>query len=484
MMNRPFLAAFATSLVMTGCAVGPNYHRPPLSPAAGYGSATSPVSEAPQLQLGGDVSAEWWRTFHCAALDALVAEALNNNQTITAARAALKAAHETVLAQKGYYFPSIQGSIQPSRQHFAETLASPTASGDSLYTLTTSELSISYTPDVFGSNRRQVENLVALEEAQRFELAAARTTLANNVVAAAVQDASLRAQIDATNLIISDQQHILTSLRRQFQLGQASQADIAAQEALLAQSEATLPPLQKQFEINRDLLAALVGRTPSEPPSATFQLSDFASPGELPMSLPARLVAQRPDVRMAEAQLHAASAAIGVAVAARLPNLDIEGAVGSSTLGLGVSLSNNATFWSVAANLVQPIFEGGTLLHRQRSAEAAYDQAKAQYETTVVGAFQNTADTLHAIEQDSATAAAQARARAAASHSLRIAEQQLGLGDISPVVLMGAEQAEAQARLALAQAQASQYQDVAALFQALGGGWWNQSGAGKGLPAP
>jgi len=401
-----------------------------------------------------------------------VAQALANNQTISAARAALKAAHEQTLAQKGFYYPSVAASFQPSRAQFAPDLSSPTASGVSLYTLTTSQLTVSYTPDLFGANRRAVESLAAQEDAQKFELEAARVTIATNVVAAAVQDASLRAQIDATKAIIAEQQRVLGSFRRQRELGNASDADVAAQEALLAQSEAALPPLQRQFEAGRDLLADLVGRTPAQPVLDNFSLSALTLPETLPVSVPARLVDQRPDVRMAEAQLHSASAQIGVAVAARLPNLDIEAAAGSAPLDLGLSLSSAATFWSIAGTLVQPIYEGGTLLHRQHAAEALYDQAKAQYEGTVVGAFQNTADALHALRTDADAVAAANRAEAAATRSLEIATRQHTLGDISAVALLADEQTEAQARIALVQAKAGQYADVAGLFQALGGGWW------------
>lgn len=477
-------AALALTLLVGACAVGPNYHRPALSPAAGYGTVTpSAAADAPRFVSGADVPADWWRVFHSAALDALVDEALKDNPTLTAARASLKAAHEAVAAQKGFYYPSVEASIQPSRQQFPATLSSPTASGADLYTLTTSQLTVSYTPDLFGANLRAVENLAAEAQAQRFELEAARVTLATNVVSSAVQDASLREQIAATQLIIADQRRVLTSLRRQRALGQASNADVAAQEALLAQSEAALPPLQRQFEINRDLLAALVGRTPAQPVTGRFEFASLSLPADLPVSLPARLVAQRPDVRMADAQLHAASAAVGMAVAARFPNLDIAAGAGSATLGLGLSLSSAATFWSVAGTLAQPIFEGGTLLHRQRAAEAQYDAAKAQYESTVVGAFQNTADALHALTTDADAVAADRRAEQAALRSLQIARRQLQLGDISAVAVLADEQAEAQARLALIQAEAGQYSDIAALYQALGGGWWNEP-AGAGAPAP
>jgi NodT family efflux transporter outer membrane factor (OMF) lipoprotein len=426
-----------------------------------------------QLVSGLNIPAQWWRIFHSAELDALVGQALKNSPTLEAAKQALRAAQEQVKAQQGAFYPSVSASLQPSHQAFAETLSSPLQSGNSIYNLTTTQVSVSYTPDLFGANRRAVESLVAQADQQRFELEAARLTLASNVVLAAIQDASLRAQIDETQAIIQEQRQTLASFRRQFQLGQVSKADLAAQEALVAQSQAALPPLEKAFRINRDLLSALMGRTPGEPLDVRFDLLSLTLPEQLPLSLPAQLVEHRPDVRIAEAELHAASAQVGVAVAARWPNLQIEDNAGSAALGLVPSFSSAANFWNVAATLTQPVFQGGTLLHRQRAAEAAYREAAAQYRATVVGAFQNTADVLHALWTDADALRADQVAETASRKSLDIARRQLGLGDVSPLMVLNAEESDHQAQLTLLQARASRYADVAALFQALGGGWWS-----------
>ena len=465
------IAACAASL--GACAVGPNYKTPALPPTSGYGAAGAPGEAGPRLVSGMDVARDWWRVFGSRPLDDLVDEALKHNPTIDQARATLHAAREATLAQRGAYFPTVEASLQPTRQQFAKDLSSPTESGASLYTLTTSQVSVSYTPDIFGANRRAVENLAALEEAQRFELEAARQTIAANVVLAAIQDGALRTQIVAAKSVIEDQRRALESFRRQHELGQASDADVAAQTALLAQAETALPPLEKAFEVNRDGLAALVGHTPDEPVSASFDLETLTLPDALPLSLPADLVRQRPDVRAAEAQLHAASAGIGVAVAARLPDINLAAAAGSAPLDLGVSLANSATFWSLAGTLTQPIFQGGTLLHHERGARAEFDAAAAQYRATVIAAFQNTADTVHALRFDAKAALAAQSSADASARSLAIARKQLRLGDVSPLAVLTAEQADAQARLALAQARAARYSDVVALFQALGGGWWN-----------
>jgi len=469
------------ALLLAACAVGPNYHRPALSPSASYGAeavsppATVTPGERPQLVSGMDIPAQWWRVFHSADLDALVERALANNPTVKSAQAALRSAREQVIAQRGYYYPSISASVQPSHQDFPKTLSSPLESNAFVYDLTTTQVTVSYAPDLFGANARAVESLVAAQDQQRFELAATRLTLASNVVAAALQDALLRAQIEQTQAIVRDQQLTYASFERQHQLGQTSSADLAAQKALLAQTEASLPPLVKQFRINRDLLSALVGRTPGEPLDVRFDLNTLTLPEPLPLSLPAQLVEHRPDVRMAEAQLHAASAQIGVAEAARWPSLQIDGNVGSAALSLVPQFNSASNFWSIAATLTQPIFEGGTLLHHQRAAEAAYEQAAQQYQATVVGAFQNTADVLHALWTDADGLHAAEAAAQASDASLEIARRQLALGDLSRLAVLGAEQADDQAQLALLQARANRYADAAALFQALGGGWWNDA---------
>jgi NodT family efflux transporter outer membrane factor (OMF) lipoprotein len=476
-------AQVAPVFLLAACAVGPNYHRPPLSAAAGYGEqATSSGFAAPnaggqaspRLVSGSDIPTQWWEVFHSTDLDALVAEALKNNPTIEAADAALRAGQELVRAQRGLGYPSVTASLQPSHQSFAKTLASPLQSGRTIYDLTTTQVSVAYTPDVFGANARAVESLAAQEDQQRFELEAARLTLASNVVAAAIQDALLRAQIAQAHAIILEQQQTVAAFERQLRLGQASTADLAAQQAMLAQTQAALPPLDKQFRINRDLLAALVGRTPGEPVEVRFDLQALSLPDQLPLSLPGQLVEHRPDVRAAEAQLHAASAQVGVAAAARWPNLQLEAVGGSAALDLVPSFGPQANFWSLAATLTQPLLDGGTLLHRQRAAKAAYDQAAAQYQATVVGAFQNTADVLHALWTDADALRAAEASETAAGKSLEIAQRQLDLGEAGALAVLSAEQAEHQARMSLLQARAGRYADVAALFQALGGGWWNR----------
>ncbi len=379
-----------------------------------------------------------------------------------------------VAAQRGLFFPSVQGSFSPSYQRASATLAPPLNANQLTYSLYTAQVTVGFTPDVLGGNRRQVESLLGLAEAQRFQLEAAHVTLTSNVVAAAVQEASLRAQIAATREIITIVSRSLALVRRQFELGAVAGLDVAAQEAALAQVEQTLPPLEKQLEQNRNLLSALLGRLPSDDPLETFDLASLSLPQDLPIGVPSELVEQRPDVRSAEAQLHAASAQIGVAVANRLPQFTITGALGGTSTSLTRMFANGNPFWSAVGNVAMSLFDAGTLLFRQRAAEAAFEQTAAQYRTTVIGAFQNVADVLYALQADAETLEAAVAAERATRRTLDITIRQRQLGAVNYLALLSAQQAYQQTLVTRVQAQSSRLADTAALFQALGGGWWNR----------
>jgi NodT family efflux transporter outer membrane factor (OMF) lipoprotein len=470
-------------MLLEGCAVGPDFLRPDPPSVERYTPDPLPVQTASAAGTGGaaqrfladrDIPAEWRQLFHSAALNALIDEALQANPTVMAAEAALRQAHELTLAGEGAFFPTVQAGVNASRNKTAASLSPATASGSLYYSLYTGQLSVSYVPDVFGGTRRQVEALAAQEENQRFQLEAAHLTLTANLVAAVVTEASLRGQIAATEEIIGIQRQALELFRRQNELGQVAGADVAAQEAALAQAEATLPPLRKQLGQQRHLLAVLIGRFPAEQPQAAFELASLHLPEELPVSLPSRLVDQRPDIRAAEAQLHAASAQIGVATANILPQITLSANAGSTALKIGSLFGPGTAFWTVAASAAQTIFDAGTLLHRKRAAEAAFDQAASQYKETVLTAFQNVADALRAIQTDADGLVAANAAERAAATSLEIARRQLGIGSVNYLAILTAENTYQQARNNLVQAQAARFADTAALLQALGGGWWNR----------
>jgi NodT family efflux transporter outer membrane factor (OMF) lipoprotein len=351
------------------------------------------------------------------------------------------------------------------------------------YGLVTPQLSISYVPDVFGLNRRTVESATAQAQAARFQMIAAHVTLANNVVVAAIQESSLKSQIDATRQLIGLNTQSVQILRLQLAKGYADRLDVAAAESQLAQVTATLPPLLKQLGQQRDLLAVLTGRFPSQASAQPIDMESLKLPIDLPVSLPSLLVAQRPDVLQAEANLHVASAQIGVAVASRLPNIQLTADAGSTALAIGQVFGPGTGFWSLGAALAAPIFDGGALLHRQRAAKAAYVQAAEQYRSTVLTAFQNVADTLTAIEQDAEGLKAAASASSAAEITLALSKRQWRDGKASYLSLLAAEQSYQQARINVVQAQANRFADSAALFQALGGGWWRRADLAGGAHA-
>jgi NodT family efflux transporter outer membrane factor (OMF) lipoprotein len=471
--------AACCAILGVGACVGPNFHRPAAPRVDRYTAeplpaetvtAPGPGGEAQKFLAEKDVPRDWWTRFGSEELDALVAEALRANPSVQAATAALRQAQENTAAQRGSYFPTVQAGFDAARQLDAVGVLAPNlASGTALYNLFTPQVTVSYVPDVFGLNRRQVESLAALADVSRFQLDAAYLTLTANVVTTAIQEAGLRAQIAATVRVIALEREALSVLKRELELGAIAEGDVFAQEAALAQLEATLPPLNRQLQTARDSLAALLGRLPADFKPVRFDLDQLQLPTDLPLGVPSELVERRPDVRAAEAQLHAATAQVGVAIANLLPQVTITGDIGSSATAMGDLFKAGTGFWSLGASLTQTLFEGGTLVHRKRAADAALDQAGALYRAAVLTAFQNVADALHALDTDADALRAAARAEEAAQKSLDVVRHQLELGSISYLALVNAEQTYQQAVSSVAQARANRYADTAALFQALGG---------------
>ncbi len=469
-------------LVLSACAVGPDFMPPPAPPVSGYtpegklattASADVAGGAAQKFVMGRDIPAEWWKVFRSKELDGLIAEALRANPSLQAAQAALWQAKENLYAQGGKLLPVADANASAGRQQLSPAsfgLGGPSA----IFNLYQVNVDVSYSPDVFGGARRQIEASEAQAEFQRFELEATYLTLTANVVTAAIAEASLRGQIEATQDIIKSENEQLVVVRHQFEAGGATRADVLTQESEVATEQATLPPLQRQLEQQLHVLMALIGRFPNDARGDRLMLGAFHLPTSLPVSLPSQLVEQRPDVRAAQAQVHQASALIGVAVAARLPQFTLTAQTGTVALTTAALFTPGAAIWGIAANGTQPIFHGFTLLHQQRAAEAGFEMAKAQYRTTVLVAFQNVADVLRALQLDAATLRAQQEATRAASATLDLSRSQYRLGAITYIILLNAQRSYQQARLALVQAQAARYADTAALFQALGGGWWNR----------
>jgi NodT family efflux transporter outer membrane factor (OMF) lipoprotein len=496
---RPwFAAALSASLLLGGCAVGPNFH-PPRAPAgAGFtttplppatASADVPGGDAQRFVSGEDVAFRWWEAFGSPALDSLVMQALRANPSVPAAQAALRQAQQLVDAQRGYFFPSIAADYAFERQKVSGNTASSSAPGVQgngqvlvpsgpaqplIYNYHTAELTVGFTPDVFGVNRRKVESLDAQAQVQRFELEATYVTLAANVVAAAIQEAATRAQLAAVRQIIDCNQKALAVLLDKYRQGYAMRIDVAAQEAQLAQARALLPPLDKQLEQTRDLLRELVGKLPNQELEETFELASLTLPRDVPLSLPSRIIEQRPDVRAAAEQLRSANAQVGVAVGAMIPEFSITGAVGGGANEFPWMFRDGGPFWNLIAGVTQPVFAGGTLYHTKRAADEALRQAAAQYQESVLAAYQNVADTLHAMLADADELAAADAAERAARVSLDLTHEQMQDGFNDYLAELTAEIAYQQALLTRVQAQSSRFGDTVALYQALGGGWWNR----------
>jgi NodT family efflux transporter outer membrane factor (OMF) lipoprotein len=498
--------AIALVGVLTGCAAGPDYVRPALPTAGSFPEprseqiAAAPVAGGtPQRFVRArDIAPDWWTLLRSPQLNALVDKALATHPSIESAQAALRGAQENVAAQRGFFLPTVGLGYTPSRTKLAGNLGgnspgvqqdgsvistysgtpakdggTPPFNGPVTYTFHTAQLTVGYVPDIFGANRRQVEALQAQAQFQRYQLEAARLALASNVAAAAIQDAMLRRQISTVRAMIDAAAASVDLVRRQQKAGYASGLDMANQESALAQARQLLPPLSKQFEQNRDLLRALTGASPDlDPPG--FDLDMLQLPVELPLSLPSQLVEQRPDVRAAEELLRAATAQVGVARANRLPQFSINATAGGAAGHLSQMFGTGGQFFDFALNVTEPLFAGGTLLHRERAAREAMRQAVADYRSTVITAFQNVADVLHAIEADTDAFQATADSVQAAQSALDLTRRQYGRGYLDRLAMINAEQAYRQAALNATQARAARYGDSIALFVALGGGWWGR----------
>src|SRR5580704_1032640 len=476
-------AVFAGVVLLSGCAVGPGFKVPaapevdrytkePLTPRTS--STDAPTGLSQHFAPSRDIPQEWWVLFKSPALNALIKQSIDKNPTLQSALATLRASKEAVYAQQGKFLPFVQANFNPTRNRTSAALAPVPSSNASVYNLYTAQVAVSYTFDVWGLNRRTVESLQAMADTQRFEVEAAYLTLTSSVTLAAINEASLRGQIDATNQLITINTKMLDILRKQFDTGYASRNDVALQEAALAQVKATLPPLRKALQQNRDLISALAGVYSSQEPRETFRLDRLRLPTDLPVSLPSELIEQRPDVRAAEEQLHSASALVGVAIANMLPNFTISANGGYMNKAFAAFISPQNAFWTLSANATQTLFDGGTLLHDLREARATYDAAAWSYRGTVVTAVQNVADSLRAIQNDADALKAARDFERASKISFDLAQQQMQTGYANVLILLTAQQTYLQAEIQVVQARAARLADSAALFQALGGGWWNR----------
>jgi NodT family efflux transporter outer membrane factor (OMF) lipoprotein len=481
-LGRHTLLLLGEALFLTACAVGPDFREPEAPTVSRITILALPQETIAANTQGGTAQSltedaalppDWWTLFQNPVLDKLVRDALLANPDLAAARAALKAAKADAAAQRAAFFPAFGANFEATRQKTSGALSPVLASPASTFNLYTPQVSVSYVPDLFGGTRRAQESADAVAHAQRYGLEAARLTLVSNIVLAAIAQASLTDQIHAQQEIVAGAEQQNRLLEDQVRRGGASKAALEAQNALTSQAEAQLTQLEKQSAQQQDQLAALSGRLPAEFIPVSLTIADFTLPHALPLSVPASLVRQRPDVRIAEENLHAANAQVGVAIAQMLPNITLSAGSGSAATAIGSLFSPGMGFWNIGAGLAQPLFDGGALLNRKRAADARLEGAKAQYHSAVVTAFQNTADALEAIAFDAKELKAAADAEGSAAHSLKIACRQREVGDIAMPTLLLAEQSYQQSKITLIQARAARYADTVALFAALGGGWWN-----------
>lgn len=507
--NR-FITGAIVALTTTGCVVGPDYARPELAASTQYSSSGLPTETvsaegltgvSQKFSTGQKIENDWWKLFQSKKLTALIETSFAANPTIEVAVRSLKAAQQNVYAQQGFFFPTVQANYTPTRTMLPGNLVGGSApgvqgdgsvisgyqgtpanqggtapfNGSTVFNFHTAQLTVGFAPDIFGANRRAVESMQANANAQYFQLQAAYITLATNIVAAALQDAALRRQIEIVKEMIADNLASVELTKRQRSAGFASTLDLAIQQSALGQSRQLLPPLQKQFEQNRDLIRVLAGR-PQDWDAPSFVLDEFVLPTDLPLSLPAQLVEQRPDVRVAEEQLRAANAQIGMARAARLPQILLNGSLGGAASNFSQMFwSGSGIFFDIALGIAQPIFDGGTLKYREYAADEGMKQAAAQYRATVLSAFQNVADTLHAIEIDARALKIAQEQSDFAKKAYELTKRQHATGYLDRLALITAQQNYRQSLMLYAQAQSARLGNTAALFQALGGGWWNRT---------
>jgi NodT family efflux transporter outer membrane factor (OMF) lipoprotein len=470
-------------LALAGCAVGPNFSTPPAPEVDAYrkdalpqatASASVPTGDAQRFLEGADVPDQWWTQFASDELNRRVGQALAHSPSVASAQAALRQAQENVNAARGAFFPSVDAKASATRGNINEFNGAPTTgatTGASTFTLYNVGVNVGYTLDLFGGVRRTVEAQSALADAQRFQLEGTYLSLAANVATASFREASLREQIHATEQIIDDYKTELDLVEKQNEIGSKSMSDVLVLRTQVATVQATLPPLRQALAQTQTQLAVYLGQFPSTAELAAVNLDALTLPHDIPVSLPSTLTRQRPDVRAAEAQLHSATADVGIATANLFPQITLSGSLGSIALHTGDLFGGGTKAWSLGGNLLAPLFHGGTLRAQQRAAEAGLDKAAADYQSTVLTAFQNVADSLRALELDADGLQAQATAEKSAQGSLELVRFQYRNGAASYLQVLDATRQFQQARIALIQARSARLADTAALYAALGGGW-------------
>ncbi|HSS07472.1 MAG TPA: efflux transporter outer membrane subunit [Rhodanobacteraceae bacterium] len=466
------------ALALSGCAVGPEFRQPAAPDVPAYTAdkvpdatiaTDAPTGDAQRFLDGAEVPERWWTTFVNTEIDRRVDQALAHSPTIASAQAALRQAEENVSAARGGLWPSVDANVGAQRGNtnfFGEL-----APGQSVFNVYNAGVNVNYTLDLFGGVRRGIEAQSAVSDFQQFQLEGTYLTLAANVVTTSFREASLRGQINATEEIIGVYQQTLELVQRQHEIGAKSLADVLVIQSQVATVRAQLPALRQQLAQTQTQLAVYLGQFPAASELAAVDLDALTLPQEVPVSVPSELARQRPDIRAAEAQLHQATAEVGIATANLYPQISLTGSYGSQALQTGNLFEGGTKFWGLGLNLLQPLFHGGTLRAQKRASEAGLQKVAADYQTTVLGAFQNVADSLHALELDAENLRAQSDAEVAAQKSLDLVRIQYKDGAVAYLAVLDATRQYQQARIGLIQARAARLADTAALYAALGGGW-------------
>jgi len=463
---------------MLGCAVGPNFERPKppsierYTPEAGPAATIPADGKAQHFEQGARIVADWWRLFNSPQLDTVVKEAIANNQNLQAAQASLRQSQDILRAGYGIFYPQIDAGFDATRQKFSPAGVGGSAPS-SIFNVFTLSATVGYALDVFGGERRAVESLRAQVDVQHYTVIGTYLALSGNIVNTVIAQAAYQEQITATEEIISFQRDQIKITDAQARAGLVPYANLLSLQSQLAALEATLPPLRQKLSQTEHLLASLVGRTPAEWISPQVDLADLTLPGELPITLPSELVRQRPDILAAEAQLHSASADIGVATASLFPSFTLNGAYGSESGATKDLLKSGSNVWSLGANVTAPLFHGGTLWYKRKAALEGYQQSLALYRQTVLSAFAQVADTLRALEHDAESVHAQSQALSTSEEALRLILANYQAGTATYVQVLIANGQYQQAKIGYLQSVAQRYQDTVALFVSLGGGWWN-----------
>jgi NodT family efflux transporter outer membrane factor (OMF) lipoprotein len=481
MSRRSAASAALAAIALTSCAVGPDFKRPEAPSIDGYTDSQFPNAtvasgvahgDPQQFAAGANLQRQWWNLFKSEPLDRLIDQALRDSPTVASAQSTLRQVQQNLAAERGLTWPNLSGQMNVQREQFSG--ASLGQSGTSIFTLYNASVNVSYTLDAFGGIRRQLEALQAQVDNANYQLQATYLTLTANLATTAIREASLRAQIRATDEIEKLQKDQLDIVERRFNLGAVTKSDVLSQRTTLAQTRASLPPLQRQLSQLRHQLALYAGRTPDSAGLPSFELDGLELPLQLPVSVPSDLVRQRPDILSSEALLHVASAQVGVATANLYPQITLTGNIGSDAVGASQLFKSNSSVWGLGAGLLTPIFNGGQLLANKRAAAAAFDAAAANYRQTVLTAFANVADALRALQTDASALQAQVEAQHQAQDAFQLASRQFNVGAVSYLTLLNSQQQLLQTRIAVVQAQADRFADTVALFQALGGGWWRE----------